>query len=206
MKNPKKIFSKLFESKKDKHQYVNQIKQLAAIKPAPNSNMEEIIQKLKIKIEQAIEEREETSKRLLFFQRITQHINIYYSCCGAVMSIWSLINQAQKIAFVSVIFSVLLVLLITYIDSRRFSARAKDIDASILDMRNLLAEINCIKNPDNEKILSWHKNFFSYIAASELPYLKLDNWKKYRILFTLVVIVTIITPIIIFILLKWVIK
>ena len=116
-------------------------------------------------IETTINYRSVKAKRLLKNESFIQHINILYSCFGAVLSILSLLIDYKFISFMATIISIILVVSITYLNSQRYAARAKDLDANILDLRNLYAELS-IKLSE-EKLLEKEKIYNSYLAASE---------------------------------------
>lgn len=101
------------------------------------------------KIEYTINYRSTKAKRLLGSESFVQHINILYSCFGAFLSVWSLLVDHKFISFMATIISIILVVSITYLNSQRYAARAKDLDANILDLRNLQAEL-LTELPDNE--------------------------------------------------------
>lgn len=82
------------------------------------------------KIENTINYRSTRAKRLLKSEAFIQHINILYSCFGAFLSVWSLLVDHKSISFMATIISIILVVSITYLNSQRFAARAKDIEAN----------------------------------------------------------------------------
>ena len=122
-------------------------------------------------IKYTINYRSTKAKRLLKSESFIQQINILYSCFGAFLSVWSLLAEHIFISFIATIVSIILVVSITYLNSQRYAARAKDLDANILDLRNLQAEVLTELSEEKltEKELSEkEKTYNSYLAASEV--------------------------------------
>ena len=63
------------------------------------------------------------------------------------------------------IISIILVLSITYLNSQRYAARAKDLDANVLDLRNLQIELSVTLV--EKDLLEKRKTYSGYLAASE---------------------------------------
>lgn len=121
--------------------------------------------KLINQIEYTINYRRTKAKRLLESESFIQHINILYSCFGAFLSVWSLLVNHKFISFMATIISIILVVSITYLNSQRYAARAKDLEANILDLRNLQAELSM--QLSKEDLAEKEKTYNSYLAASE---------------------------------------
>lgn len=117
-------------------------------------------------IKYTINYRSTKAKRLLKSESFIQQINILYSCFGAFLSVWSLLAEHIFISFIATIVSIILVVSITYLNSQRYAARAKDLDANILDLRNLQAEV--LTELSEEKLTEKEKTYNSYLAASEV--------------------------------------
>lgn len=135
-----------------------------------NTNMENSVDcirkdELLKQIEHTINYRGAKAKRLLKNESFIQHVNILYSCFGAFLSVWSLLIDHKIISFIATIVSIILVLSITYLNSQRYAARAKDLDANILDLQNLQTEL--LADLTNEELLKEWKIYNSFLAASE---------------------------------------
>ena len=112
-------------------------------------------------LEYTINYRGTKAKRLLRSESFIQHVNILYSCFVACLSIWSLLVDQKFISFIA-----------TYLNSQRYAARAKDLEANILDLRNLQSDL--LVNLSEEKLFEKWEIFNSYLAASETE----DNYDK----------------------------
>ncbi len=123
-------------------------------------------------LEYTINYRGTKAKRLLRSESFIQHVNILYSCFVACLSIWSLLVDQKFISFIATIISIILVVSITYLNSQRYAARAKDLEANILDLRNLQSDL--LVNLSEEKLFEKWEKFNSYLAASETE----DNYDK----------------------------
>lgn len=111
----------------DNHNYISQLEKLEDVVWTTRKN------------------RINAEERLLTINRFVQHINIYYACLSATISIIGLWYADKALTMLGAILAPIVTICIAFLNSQRYEQRAADIKRNYIELQKILYQIQLLK-------------------------------------------------------------
>ncbi|SFJ23983.1 hypothetical protein SAMN02910355_1731 [Terrisporobacter glycolicus] len=126
--------------------------------------MNENLKSLKYNVWMTRKARINASERLLYLEKFIQYVNIYYSCFLCILSVYGLTTTNYKIGIISAIISIILTILIVYLNSQKFGDRAQQLKSNYIDLQKLYFKLNNID--ENATSLIQYQNEYAELLSN----------------------------------------
>lgn len=108
------------------------------------------------------------SNRLLETERFIQHINIYYSCVAAIVTILGLKYEDSSFGIASAIMTVVLGISIVYLNAQKYGNRAQQLQMNYLALHQLRFDVeNAIRKNDLDSLAEFQSRYVKLLQTSE---------------------------------------
>lgn len=108
-----------------------------------------------------------TAERLLKTENLIQGLNVYYSIFLTVLSIYSINNSSSKLSMAITISSVILLVSIVFLGSKKYGERARELKNNYIQLGALYRKISGMIDNDPEQLCSIYDEYKSLLNNSE---------------------------------------
>lgn len=105
-------------------------------------------------------------KRLINKEAFFQAINIYYSCVTIIFSIFTLLDNNEKLSLMTVFMTISLLIVILYLNGQKYLEHAREYRKNYTELQKLEFELKSIDSDDVELIKKIYNRYCDLLDSS----------------------------------------